>query len=268
MHTLDMGLMVFVGNMVRSVHVSGGLCILWAWGWGTGVDMEMDMDMEIRKATIEDAAAIARNVLAAMEYDVYVPSADGAGLSQGVRAGDGAVVYPVEALSGENRKMLEGMTEICRREDTLYSWRNTLVAVAPDCDCGSGVAAGGSGGGVIAGSLTSYDGADYLAMRELTFALAREKFGWEPPVMDDETRAGEWYMDSLAVHPSFRGKGLAQLLFSQAFEVAEALGFTRASLIALASADRLVAHYESFGFRPEGHLNCFGHDYLRMVADI
>ncbi len=183
--------------------------------------------MEIRKATIEDSAAIACNVMAAMGYDVFGNSMD-----------------------SETQAMLEGMTEICAREDTLYSWRNTVVA----CEDGT-----------VVGSLTSYDGAEYLTMRELTFGLAREKFGWEPPLMDDETRAGEWYLDSLAVHPAYRGKGLAQLLVSQVFEVAETLGFTKISLIALASADRLVAFYESLGFRPECHLNCFGHDYLRMV---
>ncbi len=229
------------------------------------------MEIEIRKATIEDAAAIARNVMAAIGYDIYVPVEFGSG-----------VIYPVEALDSETRAMLEGMTEICRREDTLYSWRNTLVAVADGSDVvgdgavdgGADVAAGkamvygGTAGKVVVGSLTSYDGAEYLAMRELTFALAREKFGWVPPVMDDETRAGEWYMDSLAVHPAFRGKGLAQLLFTQTFEIAEALGFTQASLIALASADRLISFYQSLGFRPDCHLNCFGHDYLRMLADI
>ncbi len=183
--------------------------------------LKMDLFMDIRKATVEDAAAIACNVMAAIGLD--------------------------------DRAMLEGMAEICAREDTLYSWRNTLVA----CE-----------DGVVAGSLTSYDGGEYLKMRELTFGLAREKFGWEPLIMDDETQAGEWYMDSLAVHPAFRGKGLAKLLFGQAFEVAEALGFTKASLIALASADRLIAYYESCGFRSEGHRNCFGHDYLRMVAYI
>ncbi len=188
--------------------------------------------MDIRKATIEDSAAIACNVMAAMGYDVFV-----------------------DTLDPETLVMLEGMTEICAREDTLYSWKNTLVAVA-------------DGAEGVAGSLTSYDGARYLEMRELTFALAREKFGWEPPIMDDETGPGEWYMDSLAVHPAFRGKGLANLLFGQAFEVAEALGFTQVSLIALASADRLVAYYESLGFRSDRHLNCFGHDYLRMIAYI
>ncbi len=186
--------------------------------------------MDIRKATIEDAAAIARNVMAAMGYDVFVENPD-----------------------AETSAMLEGMQEICAREDTLYSWLNTLVACVD---------------GVVAGSLTSYNGADYLKMRELTFSLAREKFGWTPPIMDDETCAGEWYLDSLAVLPEFRKRGIAKLLVSQALEVAEALGFRRVSLIALASSHRLISHYESFGFRPDGHLNCFGHDYLRMITDL
>ncbi len=203
--------------------------------------------MEIRKATIDDAAAIARNVLAAMEYEVYAPvrredasSAGGMALTEG----------DVWTMDDETRIMLEGMTEICRREDTLYSWRNTLVVTE----------------GIVAGSLTSYDGARYLEMRELTFGLARERFGWNPPLMDDETCAGEWYLDSLAVVPEFRGKGLAKMLIDRMFEEASAQGFSQASLIALAEAPRLIAFYQSFGFRPEGHLNCFGHDYLRMLA--
>ncbi len=186
--------------------------------------------MDIRKATIEDAAAIARNIMAAMDYDSFD-----------------------EPLDDELQAMLEGMTEICASKDTLYSWKNTLVATVD---------------GVVAGSLTSYDGAEYLKMRELTFGLAREKFGWEPPMMDDETKAGEWYMDSLAVSPFFRKRGIAKLLIGQTLEVAEGLGFTTASLIALASSEHLISLYESCGFRPDGHLNCFGHDYLRMIADI
>ncbi len=184
--------------------------------------------MEIRKATIDDAAAIARNVMAALDYAVYS-----------------------EELDDKTGIMLEAMTEICGREDTLYSWRNTIVA----CE-----------GGEVAGSLTSYDGSGYSRMRELTFRLFHEKMGWETPVMDDETKAGEWYLDSLAVSPSFRRKGIARLLIGQSLEIAEALGFTTVSLIALSSSERLIAFYEACGFHPDGHLNCFGHDYLRMVT--
>ncbi len=35
-------------------------------------------------------------------------------------------------MDSETRGMLEGMTEICWREDTLYGWRNTLVAEADE----------------------------------------------------------------------------------------------------------------------------------------
>ncbi len=193
--------------------------------------------MEIRKATIEDSAAIARDVMAAMDFDMF---------------GDG--------LSPELAVMLEGMTEICAREDTLYGWKNTLVAVADESD--------GASAPVVAGSLTSYDGARYLEMRELTFALAREKFGWQPPMMDDETGPGEWYLDSLAVLPQFRGRGIPKMLMDRMFDEALSCGIGQVSLIALASADRLVAYYGSLGFRPDRHLSCFGHDYLRMVRPL
>ncbi len=198
--------------------------------------------MYIRKATIEDSAAIACNVMAAMDFDMF----------------DGE-------LSPELRVMLEGMTEICRREDTLYSWRNTLVAVEDGADAGSESTMSGS---KVAGSLTSYDGARYLEMRELTFGLARERFGWVPPMMDDETCAGEWYLDSLAVVPEFRRKGVAKMLIDRMFKEARAQCLDKASLIALASAPRLIAFYQSLGFRPDRHLNCFGHDYLRMLVSL
>ncbi len=186
--------------------------------------------MEIRKALPEDAAFIARNVLAAMDFESYA-----------------------EPLAEDVSRMLPVLTEICRREDTLYSWRNTLVAVED---------------GVVAGSMTAYDGGEYIGMRELTFGLVREQIGWAPSPMDDETQAGEWYLDSLAVAPQFRRRGIARALIEQALDAGEALGFDKASLIALASDAMLVSFYESCGFAGEEHRNCFGHDYLRMVISL
>ncbi len=184
--------------------------------------------MDIRKATIEDAGTIALNVMAAMDFDVFSGP-----------------------LNEDLARLHTKLTDICAREDTLYSWKNTLVACVD---------------GTVIGSLTSYNGADYVRMRDVTFGLVKERLGWVPPMVDDETKEGEWYLDSLAVLPEFRKKGVARFLINQSLETGEALGFTLASLIVLASAERLIAFYESCGFTPDGHLDCFGHDYLRMVS--
>ncbi len=192
--------------------------------------------MIIRKATPADAAAIARNILAAMDFDAFA-----------------------EPLPADLQPLLAGLTDICAREDTLYSWRNTLVAEDDGLVTGDAL---------VAGSLTSYDGGKYLEMRDLTFALIRESSGWTPPLMDDETRPGEWYLDSLAIHPAYRKRGISRILIERTLAAAAALGFPLASLIALASAPRLISLYASCGFRPDTHLNCFGHTYLRMIQDL
>lgn len=140
-------------------------------------------------------------------------------------------------------------SHICGRTDVLYSWRNTTIAMAD---------------GQPVGMLTAYEGAHYATMRQITMQLVKEHLGIEFPGMDDEATAGEYYIDSLAVLPPYRGQGIGRALLRQAIAHGASLGLNVTLVVDPANpkAQRL---YQSLGFRPLGRLFLFGHDYQKMA---
>lgn len=137
--------------------------------------------------------------------------------------------------------------KICSRDDVLYSARNTTIA---EID------------GQPAGMLTAYDGSRYRDMRRVTMQLVKEHLGIEFPGMDDETAPGEYYLDSLAVCPQYRGQGLGRQLLENAISQGKSLGLTTTLAVAPANtnAQRL---YRNIGFQPMGELFIFGHTYWK-----
>lgn len=93
------------------------------------------------------------------------------------------------------------MTHLVQRTDSQYSYKNTLVAVTSKRD--------------IAGCLTAYDGADLRRLRQAFVQAAREELGRDFSHMDDETTAGEFYLDSLAVKEQYRHHGIATALLRE-----------------------------------------------------
>ena len=141
---------------------------------------------------------------------------------------------------------------ICIREDVLYSWRNTIIAEV---------------GGERVGMLTSYDGRHYHDMRIRTMALVKEYLGIEFPNMEDEAIPGEYYLDSLAVMPEHRGKGIGRSLLLSGIEAGHAAGLT-VTLAVDPVNERAKKLYRSLGFEPAGKLFIFGHDYDKMEAPL
>jgi len=83
--------------------------------------------------------------------------------------------------------------------------------------------------------------------------------------MDAETQDGEFYIDSLAVLPSYRKLGLGRTLLLRGLESARVL--QRPAVLACAPENASAKHlYESLGFHEEGRLFIFGENYLRMVC--
>ncbi len=105
------------------------------------------MDFTIRDARPSDGEFIARNVLAAMGYDVF-PGSDSDQESKS------------EPCQWESRR-LSGLSGRCARPDTLYSFARTRIA----CVDGKAV-----------GSLTAYSGDDYPAVKKLTWSLLDSVF--------------------------------------------------------------------------------------------
>lgn len=138
---------------------------------------------------------------------------------------------------------------ICVRDDVLYSWRNTIIAEAD---------------GKRAGMLTAYDGRYYHDMRIRTMTLVKQHLEVEFPGMEDEAVAGEYYLDSLAVMPEFRGRGIGRKLLQEGIENGKTLHLNVTLAVDPINA-RAKKLYLSLGFKPSGTLFIFGHDYEKMI---
>lgn len=185
----------------------------------------------------------------------------------------------VEDLAGEMHTpedVLELFTSLARRSDSQYSYLNTLVALDKEDN------------NKVAGLIVSYDGARLYTLRHAFFKEASEKIGMEiegfiPDSTDskdsglrgsdstisnsnaddlektydlipkeyDETSADEYYLDSLAVFPEYRGRGIARELIKAAVERAKEAG-KPAGLLVSKHNPKARELYESLGFKPIG----------------
>ncbi len=125
-------------------------------------------------------------------------------------------------------------THLAELDDSQYSYRNTLVAVTPD--------------GEVAGVCVAYDGAMLHPMRQHFFNAAKSFLGRDMEGMSDETSADEFYLDTLAVWPQFRGRGIATALIEATVERARTAGKPAALLVDYTNP-RAEALYTSLGFR-------------------
>lgn len=127
--------------------------------------------------------------------------------------------------------------DLAAMDDSQYSYRNTLVALNPE--------------GRVAGVCIAYDGALLHSLRERFIEAVRRHLGREMGEMADETSPDEYYLDSLAVWPQYRGQGIgAALLMAQARR-AHAAG-KPAGLLVDKDNPRARALYTRLGFLPAG----------------
>ena len=132
--------------------------------------------IEIREATKSQAAEIARLIMTAMTDDC-------------------CLYFCEEGYGLED--FFNMMTMLVEREDSQYSYKNTLVAID---------------GNKVVGISVSYDGGRLHELRRAFIEAAKEHIGKDHSGMDDETQAGELYLDSLAVLPDYRRQGIARKL--------------------------------------------------------
>lgn len=142
--------------------------------------------------------------------------------------------------------------KVCGLDDTLYSWRNARLATVD---------------GTAVGCLVSYDGAIYSEARKRTFSHFADA-GRSMDATETETGPGEFYLDSMAIMPAFRGFGIGLVLIKDAIGIARTKGMHKVSLIVECSKPELQYYYSELGFRPDHELNAFGNRYLKMILDI
>ena len=184
---------------------------------------------EIREATKSQAEEIARLIMTAMTDDCCL-----------YFCGEG---YGLEDF----RRM---MTMLVEREDSQYSYLNTLVAMDAD---------------KVVGISVSYDGGRLHELRQAFVEAAREYIGKDHSGMDDETQAGELYLDSLAVQPEYRRQGIARKLLLATKQRANRLGLPCVGLLVDKHNPIGEALYASVGFRYANDSQWGGHPMKHLV---
>ncbi len=200
--------------------------------------------IEIREATKSQATEIACLIMTAMTDDCCL-----------YFCGDG---YGVEDLtsgracsrSAEQASLRRSMTMLVECEDSQYSYRNTLVAMDADR---------------VVGISVSYDGGRLHELRRAFIEAAKEHIGKDHSGMDDETQAGELYLDSLAVLPEYRRQGIARKLLLATKERANRMGLPCVGL--LVDKDNPVgeALYTSVGFQYVNDNQWGGHPMKHLI---
>lgn len=143
---------------------------------------------------------------------------------------------------------LPGIAAICSREDVLYSYRHALIAWI---------------GETPVGLCLAYDGQDYHTIRLRTFAAFAALHPDEEDTMDltnaeDETTAGEFYIDSLAVLPEYRRQGIGRQLMQAQIRRGLSMGLQHQTLLVDPGNPSAQQLYASLGFAYETDCYAFG----------
>ena len=191
--------------------------------------------IRIRKATIEDVAYIAEGI-----YHAFLLEDEG--------------LY---------NQWIRTLKDVCAQEDTHYSYRNTWIA---EVDGERTVV-----GGVRAGMMIAVDGEHYREQRDKMYPQLKGLFdvafgkGWDD--MEDEAKAGEFYIDSLSVSLPYRNQGVGTALVEKAKEMARELGIPVVTL-AVEPENRAKKLYEKLGFAYQRMIKIFNEEYELYAAEI
>ena len=184
--------------------------------------------IRIRKATIEDVAYIAEGIYYAFLLE-----------------GEGLYNQWIRTLKG-----------VCAQENTHYSYRNTWIA---EMD------------GVKAGMMIAVDGEHYREQRDKMYPQLKGLFdvafgkGWDE--MEDEAKAGEFYIDSLSVSLPYRNQGVGTALIEKAKEMAREKGIGVVTL-AVEPENRAKRLYQKLGFAYQRRIEIFNEEYELYAAEI
>ena len=109
------------------------------------------------------------------------------------------------------------------------------------------------------------DGGRLHELRRAFIEAAKEHIGKDHSGMDDETQAGELYLDSLAVLPEYRRQGIARKLLLATKERANRMGLPCVGL--LVDKDNPVgeALYTSVGFQYVNDNQWGGHPMKHLI---
>lgn len=188
----------------------------------------LTMMIRIRKATKEDVAYIAEGI-----YYAFLLKDEG--------------LY---------NQWIRTLKDVCAQEDTHYSYRNTWIAEVD---------------GERAGMMIAVNGEHYRVQRDRMYPQLKGLFdvafgkGWDD--MEDEAKAGEFYIDSLSVSLPYRNQGVGTALIEKAKAMAREQGIGVVTL-AVEPTNTAKKLYQELGFRYQRMIKIFNEEYELYAAEI
>lgn len=185
--------------------------------------------MDIRQATKEDATIIAPLLLEAMEEIVYV-------------------------FINENNKAkaLEFLTHFIQRENNQYSFENIFVAEIEN---------------QIVGAINIYDGENLHELRNSIVKYIAENYDLQL-ILEDETEAGEWYLDTLGVDKNYRGHGIGTALIKHSIDYYKNSSIKKLGLLVDLDNPKAKRLYLSLGFTKVGEKTLVGKNLEHLQFDL
>lgn len=197
--------------------------------------------IRIRKATVEDVAYIAEGI-----YYAFLLEDEG--------------LY---------NQWIRTLKDVCAQEDTHYSYRNTWIAEVGE----ERVEADGERtivDGERAGMMIAVNGEHYRVQRDRMYPQLKGLFdvafgkGWDD--MEDEAKAGEFYIDSLSVSLPYRDQGVGTALIEKAKAMAreQGIGVVTLAVEPMNTAKKL---YQKLGFAYQRMIKIFNEEYELYAAE-
>lgn len=141
-------------------------------------------------------------------------------------------------LTGETtaEDAIKALAELFRQEGNRFSSKQILVAEVE---------------GNVAGIILCYHGSEADQLDAPIAERLRQKTGNPNPSIDKEADEDEYYIDSIAVFPAYRGRGIAKALLAAAEEAGAALGYERIALNVEYGNDSAARLYTSIGYESD-----------------
>lgn len=184
----------------------------------------------IRKALATDAAAVAPLILDAIGFEIAHDLTGASNMEEAIRQ----IGY------------------FFAQKDNRLSYENAVVATNQQH---------------VIGIALFYHGSQTERLDRPFIERWMERKGQAPTIVK-EAQDDEFYLDSVAVHPDCRGKGVGATLLKAFEKEAEARGYERIALLVDEDNGKARKLYESFGYRPDATKLVSEHLYYHMVKTV
>jgi ribosomal protein S18 acetylase RimI-like enzyme len=145
---------------------------------------------------------------------------------------------------------VEAVMRSCKDEMSLYSWRHARIATVNGC---------------AVGCLISYEGTQYMQLRDLTWSQIWGAIDEQYlSSIEAEAYPGEFYLDSMAILPEYRGYNIGKWLLLDGLERGKERRCQAVTLIVSVEKPHLCEYYKEVGFHEYGQMEFFGHCYKRL----